>query len=264
MDATLYRAAQDVHVEGRELLGRAIPWETPARVRDIVPRVGPWYLEDFARSSADVSLRQNPEPRPLFNNHGHVYGDMPIGVVHYTRGEQGLMFRAFVSKTRAGDEALELVRDGAATDVSPGFRPIKSTQVRSASGEPVTRRTEIALRELSLAPTGYGQFPGAKVLAMRSAMDADDDPAQLMAAVDAAIDAALKCVTPDDDDYNPAQAHDILVAAETTVDALLAMFNIPDPDDEVVRSVVAPPLRDQLLRMRARRPLLRSLIDPPK
>lgn len=260
-DVTLFRAAQDVTVEGRELLGRAIPWEKPARVRDIVPRVGPWYLEDFARSSADVSLRQKPEPRALFNNHGHVYGDMPIGVVNYVRSENGLMFRAFVSRTRAGDEALELVRDGAATDVSPGFRPIKSVKMRSANGETLIRRTEIELRELSLAATGFGQMPGAKVLAMRS--DADDDPARLIAAVDAAIDAAIKCLDPTDDDYNTAQAYDTLVAAETTVDALLTMFGIADPDDvDAVRSIVSPPAADQLLRMRARRPLLRSRIDP--
>ena len=109
-------------------------------------------------------------------------------------------------------------------------------------------RTEVALRELSLAPTGFGQYSDAGVLSVRdeTGMDADDDPLRQIAAIDAVIDAALKCLDPSDDDYNPAQAADLLVGAESSVDDLMEMFGIVDPDDEMVM-----PVRMKLVTARA-------------
>lgn len=185
-DRLLHRAlSEPLGVDGRTLIGVAIPWEKATLVSDYG---GPKYLEDFAARSADKTLRQNPEPRPVFFNHGHARGDAPIGVVHYSTSPSSLLFRAHVSKTRAGDEALELARDGAASDVSAGFFPVNTTRIRTAAGT-VHRRTEINLQEMSLASTGFGQIPGAKVLAIRA--DASQTFGDIQDAVTDAIEHKL-------------------------------------------------------------------------
>lgn len=184
-DRTLFRTAE-AGVEGRSLIGMAIPWERASLVSDFG---GPKYLEDFARTSADKTLAQNPEPRPLFYAHGfQLRGDRPIGIVHYQVEPAGLAFHSYVSRTREGDEALELARDGAARDVSVGYDPINSTRLRTAEGT-VHRRTEIRLKELSLAPTGFGQIDGAKVLAIRT--DASPTFGDIQDAVSDAIEQKL-------------------------------------------------------------------------
>lgn len=153
---TLFRSMEIGDRVGRTLSGLAIPWDKPTRVRD---QTGPAYLEAFASTSADLTLRQHPN-FPVFARHD--YSHNPLGVVTFQRSDEGLIFTAPLSKTQAADEMLELVNDGAMRSVSVGFRPIK--MVRRSE---VIVRTEVALRELSLAPTGYGQYEDAKVLAVR-------------------------------------------------------------------------------------------------
>lgn len=165
-DRILYRSTGEISHEGRTLVGVALPLEEVARVSDFG---GPSYLEKHHRSSFDVTLQQNPEPRPFFMNHGHVYGDSPIGVAHFVRSdsEKSLLYRAYVARTQAGDEALELTKAGATTSNSVGYQPLQTRRERSAQGL-VRVRMENKLTELSLAPTGMGQFPGSKVLAIRA------------------------------------------------------------------------------------------------
>lgn len=90
-----------------------------------------------------------------------------MGQVRFDRGSEGLTFEAKLSRTRDGDEQLELIADGCLRSVSLGFRPVHHVQ-RSMPEGVVTVRTEVAIRELSLAPTGWGQVPSARILAMRS------------------------------------------------------------------------------------------------
>src|SRR5574341_857721 len=154
----LWRATTETHVEGRTLLGVALPWDKPALVRD--SPVGTPYLEAFTRSSADESLRRRPEPRPLFYWHEYktparrtARNELEaIGVVSFVRSEEGLLYRAFLSRTPKADAHLTLVNDGAERDVSLGFNPLKQRTTRTPDGD-VLVRTEIALVELSLAPT---------------------------------------------------------------------------------------------------------------
>jgi phage head maturation protease len=183
---TLYRASMDVTTEGREMLGLAVRWDLPALVRD--PGKAP-YLESFTRSSADETLRRNPEPRPFFYNHEYKFNPaaQPIGIATFRPSAEGLVFRALASKTRKGDEALELAHDGAAVDVSLGFFPVQQSLERSDRGL-VTVRTEIGIRELSQAPTGFAQHPGAKVLAMRAV---DDSFSDIRESVEDALEAML-------------------------------------------------------------------------
>lgn len=169
--ATLFRSTFEVQsTEGRELVGLALKYDRPVRVRDLT---GPAYLEEFDQRSTDRSLAQHDAKFPVFKRHD--YTKDPLGVVMFRRStsEGGLLFSAPLSKTRDADEALELVNDGALSSVSVGFRP-----VRHITRGQVTHRTEVALRELSLAPTGFGQIPDARVHAIRSE-DFDDDDASL-------------------------------------------------------------------------------------
>lgn len=161
--ATLYRASLEIGAtNGRTLEGLALKWATPALVRDLT---GPAYWEEFVAQSVDRTLAQRSEPFPVFKRHD--YTKDPVGVVTFQRSHEGLIFAAPLSKTRDGDEALELVNDGAMSDVSVGFRPLRALARMAPQGR-VTSRQEIALRELSLAPTGFGQVPDAKVHAVRS------------------------------------------------------------------------------------------------
>jgi HK97 family phage prohead protease len=169
MSNTLYRASFELQpVEGRTLIGLAVPWEAPSLVRDMV---GPPYLEAFAAASCDVSISQRAD-RPVFVRHD--YAADPIGMSTFQRSTEGLLFEAVASKTKRADEILEMVNDGSMRSVSVGFRPLKSTRRMVAAGE-LTLRTEVALRELSIAPTGFGAYPEAGVLAVREGEPAGEE-----------------------------------------------------------------------------------------
>jgi phage head maturation protease len=88
--------------------------------------------------------------------------------VALTQTKTSLQFRARLSKTRAADEALELVNDGVLSDVSLMWFAYRSRQARDADG-PWVERMEVRPVELSLAITGTGQYPGARVTAVRAA-----------------------------------------------------------------------------------------------
>lgn len=166
-------------VEGRTLEGIAYRYDHPSRVSDDGRS---FYLEEFAPGcdAKTIADRANVFPvgwfHPWSSNAGRA-PSQPLGSVRFTNSdtEAALMFQATISKTQLGDEALELVRDRAAEDVSVSYR-IRSTITRlNTRRERIQRRTEIAIRELSLAPTGLGQHEDARVLAMRAEHVPDDE-----------------------------------------------------------------------------------------
>src|SRR5262249_3885373 len=151
---------------GRTLTGLAQPWNKPALVQDVfdAPELGlsrKPYLEAAARGSYDETLTQDPGPRPAFNKHGHLKGEDPIGVAHFHRPNDGLRFVMQLSRTRDADEQLALVKDGAKRSVSVGTVPVKWQRVNTSAGI-VVLRTVQKLVELSLAPTGMGQYADAR------------------------------------------------------------------------------------------------------
>jgi HK97 family phage prohead protease len=160
----------ELTAEGRTLLGVAFHWDHPSSVVD---PGAPAYLEEFTRGSVTKTLAERGS-FPLLKMHRLDLD--PIGVARFTPAEEGLLFEAPMSRTLAADETLELVRDGAMGSVSVRFRPIQH-RLRHSDAGAVVSRTEIALRELSLAPTGFGQHEGAGVLAVRAELvdQADDD-----------------------------------------------------------------------------------------
>lgn len=67
-----------------------------------------------------------------------------------------------VANTRAGDDALELVRSGVVDGFSVRFRPIRNQIARDGAFE----RVEAALFEVSLTPWPY--YPDAQIEGVRS------------------------------------------------------------------------------------------------
>jgi HK97 family phage prohead protease len=157
----------DPTVEGRTLTGMALYWDRASKVTD---DGRDYYLEAFSTRSTDKQLNERgSKPFALGFLHPWSTGaadKRPLGAVTFNRSAEGLVFEAKLSKTRAADEMLELVNDGVVTDVSIGFQSYKT----SKRGEMILR-TEIGIRELSLAPTGMGQHDGAQVLAVRANED---------------------------------------------------------------------------------------------
>lgn len=226
MTDTLYRTSLPISaVEGRTLSGVALPFDRPTDVQDLVRgRPGPKYKEAFAPTSANRSLSHNMS-FPSFVGHDHT--TQPIGVVHFSVSdlERALMFDLGLSKTRLSDECLELANDGAMNSVSIGFRPLADQRNRMVGNELVEcYRTEVALRHLALAPTGYGQYEEAQVLSIR---EEGVDPGGLMQAVDASLDSAQDAF----DGGNPDQARALVSAAQNAIDALMALFKVEDADE---------------------------------
>jgi HK97 family phage prohead protease len=151
----------DITADGRTLEGVAYYYDRASRVTDDGRT---FYLEAIGRGADTKTVRERPQ-RPLFRNHRR--SEDPIGAVGFEASADALLFRARLSKTRAADEVLELVNDGAMRDASVGFLAL-ATSRRPAVDGIVHVRTEIAIRELSVAPTGFGLHQGAGVLAVRS------------------------------------------------------------------------------------------------
>lgn len=100
------------------------------------------------------------------SNRGHMPPD-EIGEVEFAPTDDGLAYRAVLDRSRLADEMLELVNDDTARDVSVSYRPLGDID-DAHDGYQLVSRAEIALRELSLYPSGTGQHDGARVLVVRS------------------------------------------------------------------------------------------------
>lgn len=132
---------------------RLVPWDTVGQTAE-----GP---ETFARGAfrgtkpADVAIE-------AIGPHG-----MQPGVRLVGRGEtlderdDGAYLSARISRTAAGDELLELVRDGVYRKASIVFAPLRS---RSVAG--VAERQLVDLRRVGIVERGA--YEGAEVLAVRS------------------------------------------------------------------------------------------------
>ena len=153
--------AGDLHIradgEGRTISGIVVPFDTEARVSD----GGPSYVERFARGSFSKTIKERGDRVKLLLQHN---SHEPIGRAVSLREDAAGLFGEFrVSSVPAGDQAIELVRDGVLDSFSVGFAPIK--HVREGD---VTVRTEVALREASLVT--FPAYDTARILALRAAL----------------------------------------------------------------------------------------------
>jgi HK97 family phage prohead protease len=125
---------------GRTITGIVVPFDRSARVSD----GGPSYLEAFQRGAFSKTIAERGDRVKLLSQHDTRKN--PLGRATLLREDAAGLYGEFVvSKTRAGDEALELVRDGALDSFSVGFSPIKHEKRNG-----MVVRTEVGLREASL------------------------------------------------------------------------------------------------------------------
>lgn len=96
----------------RTITGVAVPWETPATVSS-----GESVM--FKRGAFDL----NAKPAKLIE--GHDLSALRGVVTELVEAEEGLLFTAKFAKTRAADDAIELVKAGAYDSVSVGAVPVK-------------------------------------------------------------------------------------------------------------------------------------------
>lgn len=98
----------------------------------------------FARTLAEGRGKKSP----LLWQHD---ATQPLGAPRVLREEAGgLFFVDTVSKTRLGDEVLELTADGVVTGVSIGYEPIDYSYVKSSDGRTVRALKDVELWERSI------------------------------------------------------------------------------------------------------------------
>ena len=162
--APLVRFAPDIELvrggDGRTVRGIIVPWDTVATVDDGAGA----YQEAFAPGAFDRFIADRGVERVKFLRH-HKRTEDPIGRATLLRNDSAGQYGEFyVSKTRAGDDILELVRDGVLDAFSIGFTPGDHNDL----GE-VTYRTAAGLNETSIVT--FPAYADARVSGVRSAVD---------------------------------------------------------------------------------------------
>ncbi len=145
--------------DGRTLVGLAVPYDTEAKIGS--------YTETFKRGSfADA----DPAKVPLLAVHDHE--TLPIGrAMSFMDTDKGLTTELRVSRTKAGDDVLELIKDGALSGISVGFVPIED---RWDSLKTRVQRIKAKLVELSL--TAFPAYADAQIVAVREEEFVREEP----------------------------------------------------------------------------------------
>lgn len=177
MTDLLIRRAPEMELErsgdGRTISGLVAPYDKPTLVRD---KTGPAYKESIARSAFSKSLEQRPGRVKFLEEHRRDAN--PLGVATDLRDTDAGLYGSFrVSKTRAGDEAIELVRDGAMDGLSVGMVPTRSRKLADGTVE----RLQVALFEVSLVT--WPAYEDATVDAIRAAGLADEELEEALSGV---------------------------------------------------------------------------------
>lgn len=162
-DALIERALVHADLEirsegdGRTVYGLAVPFDRESTVND---GYGP-YQEVFRRGAFAKTVGEFASKIKLLGNHNRT--KFPLGkAVSLREDPAGLVGEFYVSKTREGDEALELVRDGVLDSFSVGFAPVKERK----TGRSLVERLEVKLREVSLV--AFPAYEGAQVTGIRT------------------------------------------------------------------------------------------------
>ena len=184
-DLALSRAfVSDIEIrsdgDGRTVHGIIVPFGVTARVSD----GGRPYDEMFERGAFARTIQHQGSRVKLLSQHDSRRN--PLGRATLLREDAAGLYGEFrVSATAAGDEALELLRDGALDSFSVGFRPIKH-ETRNR----VLVRTEVGMREASLVT--FPAYESALVGGVRM-----DDTVELDAITEHVIRAIeLRATTP--------------------------------------------------------------------
>jgi uncharacterized protein len=144
--------------DGRVLVGPLLPWGTTARVVDR----GRLVVETFERGALAGA---DPGRIPLTSRHPRDAGELPIGrLVELEERDDAAWMAARVSRTAAGDEVLELARDGVPLGLSIGFMEVPGGSRWSPDRSRVTR-TKAALDHVAIVRVPA--YAGAGVVGVR-------------------------------------------------------------------------------------------------
>lgn len=177
---TLSRALSLDTFDGRTFEGTAYSYGHPSPVVDQEGR----YLEQFAPGCDRKTIRDRAGTFPLLVWHSRSVnrGKFPpeeIGTVEFEVDADRLRYQAVLDRGPVADEMCSMVHDGTAGDVSVSFAPLRSFEHRvGEQGVRLVTRTEIALRELSLAPAGTAVHESSSIDLVRALAepDLDDEP----------------------------------------------------------------------------------------
>lgn len=146
--------------DGRTIEGVILPWDRPAYVSKPMPG-----YEVYKRGALDRSLNESSRPIPLMLRHSE---DAAAVLVSHENRDDGhhAVFRAL--HTRAGDDALELIRAGLYTGLSVGGSAIPQRTVikRAVGGKTLIERSEIKLDHVALVRDPA--FEDARVTVLRA------------------------------------------------------------------------------------------------
>lgn len=168
MTELLHRVAHDVEImrgDGRTVYGIAVPFDRESTVND---GFGP-YKEVFRRGAFARSINLGAQRVKMFVNHNHRIRQTAIGVATNLREDANGLYGEFrISDTTAGNEALQLVRDGVLDSFSVGFA-VPEDKSKSPRRGDVVERKEVKLREVSLVE--FPAYEGAVLAGVRSLWD---------------------------------------------------------------------------------------------
>lgn len=180
---TLDASADDTQ-PSRTITGLAVPWDVVANLSN---EVGP---VKFLKGSISVD---GPMPKLLeFHDDTRVIGR----VTERVSSDEGLMFVATLSKTRAADDAMALLADGSISAVSIGAVPLKFKRVNG-----VMEVSEARMIELSLV-----SFPAYADAEIQSVYASAEDEEEI----------------PEDPTPNQPSEEDDIMSEPTTVEAAIA------------------------------------------
>jgi HK97 family phage prohead protease len=176
-----HHADLEIRGDGRTVVGIAVPFDTPTAIRDMEGV----YDETFRRGAFAKTIAERGNRVKFLAQHDR--RSMPLGKASLLREDAAGLYAEFrVSKTTAGDEALELIRDGALDALSVGFRPIKS---RANADRSAVERLEVGLDEVSAV--SFPAYDGALIAGVRAGAYGEQ-ARELLAALAADPDLALE------------------------------------------------------------------------
>ncbi|PBC57034.1 HK97 family phage prohead protease [Rhodococcus sp. ACPA1] len=144
--------------DGRTVHGVCVPFDSPALINDRDGR----YSETFTRGSFARTIRERGAGRVKFLAL-HDQRALPLGRATLLREDATGLYGEFrVSQTQSGDEALELVRDGALDAFSIGFEPVRNVWAKDMAS---VVRAEAKLLEVSVV--AFPAFDGAAIAGVR-------------------------------------------------------------------------------------------------
>jgi len=153
--------ASDLQIrgDGRTIIGLAVPFSTPTEIRD---QLGT-YQEQILRGAFKRTIAERGPGRVKFLV-SHDHAALPIGrTVSLKEEPQGLVAEFRVAQTPRGDEALQLVKEGALDGLSIGFRSVRDSWSSDGSQRTIL---EAALLEVSLV--SIPAYSDAVVTAVRA------------------------------------------------------------------------------------------------